>query len=170
MLNQTIQRELAWFYPWLVRFSRRLLGSERLEHTLQPTALAHEVLGKMLSWNGQLTDSTERNLQQLAASIARKTLIDSGRRYIVRRKALKRIGVQQVENTVEVTPKKIESLLGAVEELKAFDPQLARLVELRFFEGYSQKEAIEILSLSPRTAARKWVFAKAYLARAMAES
>jgi DNA-directed RNA polymerase specialized sigma24 family protein len=170
MLNQTIQRELTWFYPWLVQFSRRLLGGERVGHTLQPTALAHEVLGKMLSWDGQLTDSTERSLQQLAASIARKTLVDSGRRHIIRRKALKRIGTKQAETVVEVTPKAVESLLGAVEELKTFDPSLARLVELRFFEGYSQKEAMEILSLAPRTAARKWVFAKAYLARAMAEA
>jgi len=170
MLNQTIQRELTWFYPWLVQFSRRLLGGERVGHTLQPTALAHEVLGKMLSWDGQLTDSTERSLQELAASIARKTLVDSGRRHIIRRKALKKIGTKQTETVVEVTPKAVESLLGAVEELKTFDPSLARLVELRFFEGYSQKEAIEILSLAPRTAARKWVFAKADLARAMAEA
>lgn len=168
-LKQTIQRELTWFYPWLVQFSRRLLGSERPGHTLQPTALAHEVLGKLMTWEGEMVDSSQRDLQQLAASVARKTLIDSGRRYTTRQKALARITAEEQERQ-QMTPQAIEELLAALEQLQHFDPQIARLVELRFFEGYSQEEAVEILGISPRTAARKWQFAKAYLAKQVVQA
>ncbi|MEY4567731.1 MAG: hypothetical protein RLY14_2701 [Planctomycetota bacterium] len=163
-VKQTIQRELTWFYPWLIQFSRRLLGSERPGHTLQPTALAHEVLGKLMVWEGDFVDSTQRDLQQLAASVARKTLIDSGRRYATRQKVLAHITAEAQERQ-EMKPQSFEELLAALETLQNFDPQLARLVELRFFEGYSEEEAVEILGISSRTAARKWKFAKAYLAK-----
>ena len=166
MLQKTIQRELIWFYPWLVHFSRKLLGGERAEHTLQPTALAHEVMAKLLRWDGEMQDGSKRSLQQLAASMARKTLIDSGRKHQTRVKALKKIAAEK-EQSSTLKPETIDKLLNALERLRSFDAQIARLVELRYFEGYAHQEAIEILSLSPRTAARKWVFAKAYLAKAM---
>jgi RNA polymerase sigma factor (TIGR02999 family) len=166
MLQKTIRRELVWFYPWLVEFSRRLLGGERIGHTLQPTALAHEVIAKLMRWDGEMSDSSNRGLQQLAACMARKALIDSGRRHQTRVKALKRIATEK-EQSPALQPATVDKLLMALERLRDFDAELARFVELRYFEGYSRQEAVEILNLSPRTAARKWVFAKAYLAKAM---
>lgn len=166
MLQKTIRRELVWFYPWLVEFSRRLLGGERIGHTLQPTALAHEVIAKLMRWDGEMSDSSKRGLQQLAACVARKALIDSGRRHQTRVKALKRIATEK-EQSPALQPATVDKLLMALERLRGFDAELARFVELRYFEGYSRQEAVEILNLSPRTAARKWVFAKAYLAKAM---
>lgn len=166
MLQKTIQRELNWFYPWLVQFSRRLLGGERNEHTLQPTALAHEVIAKLMRWEGEISDGSKRGLQQLAACVARKTLIDSGRRHQTRVKALRSI-VTDKEKSAGLKCATVDKLLMALERLRGFDAELARFVELRYFEGYSRQEAVEILNLSSRTAARKWVFAKAYLFKAM---
>lgn len=166
MLDQIIRREMTWFYPWLLQLSRRLLGRERAGHTLQPTALAHEVLGKLFTWDGQLYDSSKQGLQQLAASVARKSLVDSGRRYKVRLKAMDKFRLAE-EQRLLPTSSTIQALLDAIERLRQLDPQLARLVELRFLEGYSNQEAIELLNLSPRTAARKWRFAKSYLAKAI---
>lgn len=166
MLQKTIQRELSWFYPWLVEFSRRLLGRERSGHTLQPTALAHEVLAKLMRWDGDMSDHSQRSLQQLAASMARKTLIDSGRRHQTRSKTIQRLAERE-QQPDPLHPDTVHNLLQALERLRLFDPQIARLVELRYFEGYSRQEASEILNLTPRTAARRWLFAKAYLAKAM---
>lgn len=163
-LKQTIQRELTWFYPWLLQFSRRLLGNERAGHTLQPTALAHEVLGKLLVWDGEIGGSSQRDLQQLAASVARKTLIDSGRRFAARQKALAHITAEAREHR-EIKPHSFDQLLAALEQLQAIDSQISRLAELRFFEGYSEEEAAEILGISARTASRKWQFAKVFLAK-----
>jgi DNA-directed RNA polymerase specialized sigma24 family protein len=133
---------------------------------LQPTALAHEVIAKLMRWDGEMSDSSKRGLQQLAACVARKALIDSGRRHQTRVKALKRIATEK-EQSPALQPATVDKLLMALERLRGFDAELARFVELRYFEGYSRQEAVEILNLSPRTAARKWVFAKAYLAKAM---
>jgi len=162
--KQMIQRELTWFYPWLLKFSKRLLDNERQGHTLQPTALAHEVLGKLLVWEGEVGDSSQRGLQQLAASVARKTLIDSGRRFSVRQKALNHVKAEAREYQ-EIRPHSFDQLLVALEQLQKIDSQISRLAELRFLEGYSEEEAAEILGISSRTASRKWKFAKAYLAK-----
>jgi RNA polymerase sigma factor (TIGR02999 family) len=166
--KQTIQRELTWLYPWLLQFSRRLLGNERPGHTLQPTALAHEVLGKLLVWEGEVGDSSQRDLQQLAASVARKTLIDSGRRFAARQKAIAHITAKAREHR-EISPHSFDELLAALEQLQKIDSQISRLAELRFFEGYSEEDAAEILGISSRTASRKWKFAKAYLAKHLAK-
>jgi len=168
MLQKTIQREICWLYPWLVQFSRRLLGGERVGHTLQPTALAHEVLSKLIRWDGEMSDGSKRGIQQLAASVARKTLIDSGRRHQTKVKILQHLaGEGKKKDSSSLQPEAIENLLMALDRLRDFDAEIARMVELRYFEGYSRQEAAEVLNLSPRTAARKWAFAKAYLAKSI---
>lgn len=58
----------------------------------------------------------------------------------------------------------------ALEVLEALDPQLARIVECRFFAGYSEEETGRILGISDRTVRRHWVQAKAYLYREMTGS
>jgi len=80
MIHSRISREISWFYPWLRRLSSRLIGSEYRGKTLQPTALANEIIVKLLRWKGELNDETERSLRVLATTIAKQTLIDHGRR------------------------------------------------------------------------------------------
>jgi DNA-directed RNA polymerase specialized sigma24 family protein len=55
----------------------------------------------------------------------------------------------------------------ALTRLAAVEPELARLVELRFFTGLSVEEAAGILGISPRTAKRNWSYARAWLRREM---
>jgi DNA-directed RNA polymerase specialized sigma24 family protein len=63
-----------------------------------------------------------------------------------------------------------ERLLAVDEALEALsqeDPEAAQLVKLRFFVGFSHREAAEVLGLSHATADRTWLFAKAWLARTL---
>ena len=53
----------------------------------------------------------------------------------------------------------------ALDRLAARDATKARLVELRFFAGFTQEEAAECLGLSQRTAYRHWAYARAWLRR-----
>ena len=55
----------------------------------------------------------------------------------------------------------------ALERLAAFDPEQARLVELRFFGGLTVEETAEAMSISPATVKRHWTVACAWLARAL---
>jgi RNA polymerase sigma factor (TIGR02999 family) len=59
------------------------------------------------------------------------------------------------------------ALDAALEKLAAIDPERARVVELRFFAGLSGDQAAAALGSSPRTVARQWEFARAWLKREM---
>ena len=62
-------------------------------------------------------------------------------------------------------PLDLEELDAALERLTLVDPELARVVEVRFFGGLSIEEAAEALGISPATVKRRWTLAKAWLAR-----
>jgi RNA polymerase sigma factor (sigma-70 family) len=53
----------------------------------------------------------------------------------------------------------------ALERLGSEYPRHARVVEMRFFGGYSEEEIGQILGVSPETVKRDWRFAKAWLSR-----
>jgi DNA-directed RNA polymerase specialized sigma24 family protein len=55
----------------------------------------------------------------------------------------------------------------AFAKLATHDPMKARLVELRYFAGLTGDQAAEVLGISPKTADRSWVYARAWLRREM---
>jgi len=57
----------------------------------------------------------------------------------------------------------------ALEKFAAMDPQLARIVELRFFGGLSIEETAEAIDVSPATVKRSWNVARAWLKRELSE-
>ncbi|MFM2097108.1 MAG: hypothetical protein RIS70_4232 [Planctomycetota bacterium] len=165
MLQQAIAREIGWFYPWLRRLASLMMAKEQHSPSMQPTALANEVLAKLMNWSGSLSGETEKSLRILASTIAKQTLIDRGRRRTHRELYLERMRHEQSnENPIgEATASRVRIVFEAIEELESVDLQLASLVRMRFFEGRSLAEATQLLGISPRTAARRWAFAKAFL-------
>ena len=63
----------------------------------------------------------------------------------------------------------VEALDEALGRLATLDPDLARLVDVRFFGGLSIEEAAEALDISPATVKRRWTVAKAWLARELGD-
>ena len=61
------------------------------------------------------------------------------------------------------------SLDEALKRLKALDPELVEIVEMRFFAGYSTADAARIRDVSLRTVVRRWEIARAWLARELAD-
>jgi DNA-directed RNA polymerase specialized sigma24 family protein len=110
----------------------------------------------------------------LSITIAKQTLIDHGRRRRTRTNHWE--GICDQYRTRPENPKtfsaeiRLKAVIDAVEELDSIEPVLGDLVRLRFFEGHSQRRAAEMLQLSPRTAARRWAFVKAFLADAIARA
>ena len=51
----------------------------------------------------------------------------------------------------------------ALERLAALDDRLARVVEMRYFAGFTEVETAEALGVTARTVARDWVKAKGWL-------
>jgi RNA polymerase sigma factor (sigma-70 family) len=64
-----------------------------------------------------------------------------------------------------VRPIEIEALDEALTRLAASNPELARIVELRFFGGLTVEETADQLETSPATIKRRWTLAKAWLLR-----
>ena len=102
----------------------------------------------------------------LAARAMRSVLVDHARK----RTAQKRGGGQErvpLDSVVELYEERAVDLAGldeALDKLQAYDPELARLVELRFFGGLGIQEVADTLGFSRATADRRWRMARIFLA------
>jgi RNA polymerase sigma factor (TIGR02999 family) len=168
--RQGDQRALAALMPLVYDELRKLaaayLRRERPGQTLQATALVHDVYLRLLH-DSDLSWQNRAHFFGIAARSMRQVLIERARA----RRAAKRGGDRMrvtfdeglnvaAEQTVD-----IEALDAALTRLGALDPDLVRVVEMRFFGGLSIEEAAEALGVSPATVKRRWTVARAWLAR-----
>ena len=156
---------LPLVYAELRRIATRQLGRERIDHTLQPTALVHEVYLRLVDQR-QARWHDRAHFFGVSATIMRRILVDHARR----RAAAKRgDGVRFVSIDVaqDVPSQEIPILAldRALDRLQALDPHLARIVELRAFGGLTIEEAAHVLQVSPATANRQWRTARAWMNR-----
>jgi RNA polymerase sigma factor (TIGR02999 family) len=155
---------VAALYDEIRRRARSFLRSERPNHTLAPTALANEAWLRLFG-GGAPAFETTAEFVAAAVTTLRRVLVDHGRR----RARLKRGGDRKhrAADADQLPAPDVDERLLAVDEalqrLAAFDPGKARLVELRFFGGLSVDEAAKVLGQSPRTTARDWRVARAFL-------
>ena len=141
----------------LRRLARSFLRGERRDHTLAPTDLVHEAFLR-------LDPERARGDRIAAARVMREVLIDHARR----RAAAKRSGGTRTPLTEDVALERdayVLALDDALADLASVDPELASVVELRFFGGATVEETAEALAISPRTVKRRWQLAKAWLHR-----
>jgi RNA polymerase sigma factor (TIGR02999 family) len=156
---------VAAVYPELRRQAARQLRGERANHSLQPTALVHEVFLRLID-QSRVDWQNRAHFLAIAARLARRVLVDHARK----RAALKRgLGVRPLDiDDVDVPEKhNAETDLVALDEalarLAALDPRQARVVECRFFGGLSVDETAGVLGVSPGTVKRDWTSARLWL-------
>ena len=147
---------------------RRLAGSymrrERVDHTLQATALVHEAYLKLIEQRSANWQN-RAHFFGVAAQLMRRILIDHARGH----SRQKRGGEQKkvsLDEAFVFSEKQADELLAvddSLNRLAEIDPRQARVVELRFFGGLSVEEAAEVLGVSPKTIKRDWSVAKAWL-------
>jgi RNA polymerase sigma-70 factor (ECF subfamily) len=152
-------------YGELKRCAARHLRRERQGHTLQTTALVHEAYGRMVdqqtAWQGR------GHFMALAATSMRRVLVDYARAQGADKRGgdWQRVSLDVAALVPDESTQEVLELHEAIEALEAFDPAQARLVELRFFGGYSIEETAEALGTSPATVKREWDLARAWLHR-----
>ncbi len=156
-------------YRELRSHAERLMAGERGGHTLEPTALAHEVWLRLLQ-SRNASELDRAAFLGLAAQAMRRILTEHARA----RSSAKRGGGARrttLGGMAQATqPQDFAlDLDAALSELEAIDPDLARVVELRFYAGSSVEEIAEVLQSSPRTVKRRWRFARAWLQQYMRE-
>ena len=151
-------------YAELRRIARVAIGKERPNHTLQTTALVHEVYLKLIG-NGELDMVSRSHFFALAASTMRRILIDyaRARRSSKRGGSRVRVDLEHVALGSDESWDHILAIHDALEKLAAIDARAAKVVELRFFAGLEGEEAARVLGVSSRTVKRDWQFAQAWL-------
>ena len=160
----TVDHLLPLIYDELRRLAMNYMRRERPDHTLQPTALAHEAYLR-------LVDQTRANWRNrahffgVAAQIMRRLLVDYARKHNAEKRGadFQKLSLDEnIEKAVERGPQ-IVALDRALEALAAIDEQKARIVELRYFGGLTVEETAEVMGVTPITIKRHWRMARAWL-------
>lgn len=163
------EKLLPIIYDELRALAVRYMKHERLDHTLQPTALVHEAYLRLagsenIEWRGR------SEFFALAARQIRRVLVDHARR----RNTSKRGGRDGSKITFEEAihaggPASGDMVVldDALAELGNRSQRQARVVELRFFSGMTFEELAETLRVSVTTVKGDWRAARAWLARQM---
>jgi len=159
------ERLLPLVYEELRRLAAYKMAGESPGHTLQATALVHEAWmrlgGLKANWQNRA------HFFAAAAEAMRRILVEHARK----KQSLKRgAGAvrEELHESVLVLAAPPDELLAvheALDQLGAKDPQAAELVKLRYFVGMTMDEAASAMGLAPRTAARVWAYARAWLHR-----
>jgi RNA polymerase sigma factor (TIGR02999 family) len=155
---------LPLVYNELRRLAAHKMAGESPGHTLQPTALVHEVWLR-LAGSGPQQWQNRAHFFGAAAEAMRRILVDHARR----KQSLKRgAGAvrEELHDSVLVLTAPPDELLAvheALDEFAAVDPQAAELVKLRYFVGMTMEEAALALGLSKRTAEGLWTYARVWL-------
>jgi len=155
----------------LHRLAQRHLSRERDGHTLQSTALVNEVYLRLLDQGLSVENRT--HFFAVSSHLMRQILVDYARRHRAQKRG---------QGFEKVTLSEAEALLpqgrnldllaldDALHELNRADPQLTKIVEMRFFGGLSIEESAVALGVSESTVKREWASARAWLHRELSQS
>src|SRR5262245_45914584 len=164
-------RLLPVVYEELRQLAASYLRRERSDHTLQPTALVHELSLKLVEersvdWRGR------SHFFGVAAKVMRRMLVDHARAHLADKRGA---GAPRalLTDTILMSRERPDELLAldeGLERLAALDPQQGQVVELRAFAGLSVQETSQAMGISPATVKRDWAMAKAWLSREVQKS
>lgn len=162
--GRAMDRLLVVLYDELHAIAARHMRGERPDHTLQPTALLHEAVLRLLGVPAS-TFENRTHFLRAASQAMRRVLVDHARA----RNAAKRSSGLRVtlDDDVAAREQGVDMLVldEALQRLAAAEPRCAQVVELRFFGGLEVQEIAEVLGVSAPTVKRDWRFARAWLAR-----
>lgn len=162
---------LPFVYDELRRQARILMSAERGNHTLQPTALVHEAFLKLENQTG-IDWQNRSHFFGIASRLMRQILIDHARLHATAKRGNRAIhfSLDDVQIPIEERADSLLVLNDVLDRLETFDEQQAKIVEMRFFGGMSNREIAESLEISERTVGREWLAARLWLMREMARA
>lgn len=155
---------LPLVYKELRELAAAKLAHEKPGQTLQATALVHEAYLRLV---GDQHFNGRGHFFAAAAEAMRRILVENARQ----RARVKHGGGRQRQDLPsevagpDAPDDDLLAIDSALIKLAQDDPLKARLVELRFFAGLTGDQAAEALGISPSSADRQWVFARAWLRR-----
>lgn len=160
---------LPLVYDELRKLAAHKLAQEKPGQTLQATALVHEAYLRLVNDPEASPWDSRGHFFAAAAEAIRRILVEQARRKGRQRHGGEFQRVALLDQHIAEVPDDEHLLLldSALAKLAAVRPQAAEVVKLRFFSGLTIDEAARVIGVSPRTARRLWVFARAWLRREM---
>lgn len=155
---------LPLVYDELRHLAAARLAGEGARQTLQPTALVHEawlrlVSGEERTWNNR------QHFFRVAAQAMRRILVDRARHKSSLKAGARaeHLNIEDFEISAATPDDRILLIDEALDRLEKSDPESARIVTLKFFGGFTNKEIAETQGVTERTVERHWAYAKASL-------
>ena len=163
-------RLVELFYPELRRIAAARMRRERPDHTLQPTAVVHQLyleLVKVKALRPASSDGADEKTAflGLAAFLMKRLLIHHARPLSRRAEKAELPDLPGPHSSTEHSLLEIDEVLN---RLAAINPALRKVVELRVFEGLTREEIARELGCGTATVARHWNFARNWLEEAFA--
>jgi RNA polymerase sigma factor (TIGR02999 family) len=151
-------------YRELRALAREKMRREDPNHTLQPTALVHEVWVRLIA-RSRTKWENRAEFFSAAAEAMRRILVDHARRKNSRKRGgqWERTELEEASLILTIPPDELLAVDEALDELSRQDALVAELVKLRYYVGMSMKEAATVLGVTPRAAERLWTFGRAWL-------
>lgn len=164
-----LDRLVPLLYDDLRRVGRGHLRRERPGHSLQATALVHEVFLRLVDVD-RMTVKSRTHFFALSARLMRQILVDHARRQQAGKRGdgATMIGLSEAAGAaapMSTSTVDVLALDEALDALSSFDVRQCRVVELRFFAGLNIPETADALGVSTPTVERDWAMAKAWLHR-----
>jgi RNA polymerase sigma factor (TIGR02999 family) len=153
-------------YGQLRRIAEAQLRRERPGHTLQPTALVHELYSRMIG-REPVSFNDRAHFLAIAAQTMRKILIDHARarNAAKRNRGQEKVSIDQVGDVALQNPSILIALGDALDALGEQDSLMARLIELRYFGGLTLEESAVVVNLPVSEVRRELKLAQAWLRR-----
>lgn len=163
-------RLMELVYEDLRRLARMRLGRGSPVHTLEPTAIVHEVYLKLvdyqdIDWRGK------SHFYAVGAQVMRHILVDYAREKAAQKRGGGRHRIPLADD-LALSPERDEDVLAvdeAINALAEIDEERARMVEMRFFGGMTVKEVSEALGIAERTVGKRWAATRRWLRKHLAE-
>lgn len=159
---------LPLVYDELRHLASARMARESAGHTLQPTALVHEAWLRLVKPDGRQWNN-RAHFFRAAAQAMRRILVDRARlRSSVKRGAgADHVALDDLALAATTPDDRVVLVDEALDRLEREDAESARVVVLKFFGGFTNREIAETLGVTERTVERQWAYARACLLELM---
>ncbi len=158
---------LPLVYEELRKLAARRLEQEKPGQTLNATALVHEAYLRLVNPTAQESQQWEGrgHFFAAAAEAMRRILVENARRKARLKHGgdWRRVELNEPDLAANTPDERLLAIDESLDRLAAEEPQAATLVKLRFFAGFSNSEAAQILGVSLTKANELWAYARAWL-------
>lgn len=159
-----VERLLPLVYDELRALASSYMQAERVNHTLQPTALVHEAYLRMIDqtqadWQGRA------HFIAVASLVIRRVLVDHARKHGAAKRggSMDMTSLHEAEDLSTSAGIDLLALDEVLDELGELNERQRRVVELRYFGGLTIDETAHVLEVSPATVKAEWHMARAWL-------